>query len=52
MKFHFVLTHGYEVLHMAMGKEVIISSSVLVMLKPMSVHTKKKNSSHGVVGKI
>ena len=51
MKVRFDFAYVYKVLCMAMGKEVTIASSVFAKLKTMSVHMKKNNSSHGVVGK-
>ena len=51
MEYRFVSTHGYVVLHMAMVNKVTIVGSVFAMLEPMSVHMKKYNSNHGVVGR-
>ena len=50
-KFCFVSSQRYEALHMAMGKEITILSSVFAMIKRMKFCMKKKISSHGVVGK-
>ena len=49
MRFHFAPTHGYEVLHMAIAKEISIQNSGFMMLIPMGVHMIKDKNGCGVV---